>query len=112
MSDFAQSNPTATEPEVLFVGFALSDCVVELDQQLAKYLRPVHRTALELAVHNRFGADVGGFWLTQDQIVQLRKLPEYYLPDEAPYVAAAVEAYLLAQLAEMYPVANTSLMKH
>ena len=61
-----------------FVGFALSDCTVELDPQAAKYLRPVNRTALELATHNRFGSEIGGFWLLHDQIAQLRKLPAYY----------------------------------
>ena len=37
-----------------------------------------------------------------EQIEQLRKLPEYYSPKEAPLVAQAVEAYLQAQLDEFY----------
>ncbi|HLN98234.1 MAG TPA: hypothetical protein VK208_07205, partial [Pyrinomonadaceae bacterium] len=66
------------ESDVSFLGFALSDCVVELDKQAAKYLRAVHRTALELAIHNRFGIEIGGFWLMPEQLAQLRKLPECY----------------------------------
>ena len=58
------------------------------------------RTALELAVHNQFGADFGGFWLLSPQITQLRRLPEYYSPDEAPQVEFAIEAYLAAQIRE------------
>ena len=61
------------QSEVEFLGFALSDCTVRLDQTEAKYLRVVHRTALELAVPNHFGVDVGGYWLMADQIEQLRK---------------------------------------
>jgi len=86
--------------EVEFVGFALSDCTVELNDASAKYLRVVHGTALELAVHNQFGADIGGFWLLSTQINQLRRLPEYYSPDEAPLVEFAIEAYLAAQIRE------------
>ena len=86
------------ENEVEFVGFALSDCTVDIDQASAKYLRVVHGTALELAVHNQFGADIGGFWLLSDQIDQLRRLSEYYSPDEAPLVEFAIEAYLAAQI--------------
>ena len=66
----------------------------------AKYLRVVHGTALELAVHNQFGAEFGGFWLLSPQITQLRRLPEYYSPDEAPLVEFAIEAYLAAQIRE------------
>lgn len=94
---------TATEEsDVTFLGFALSDCLVQADPQTEKYLRRVIRTALELAVYNRFGSEVGGFWLMTEQIEQLRKLPEYYSPKEAPLVAQAVEAYLQAQLDEFY----------
>ena len=88
--------------ETDFAGFALNDCLVQADPQTEKYLRRVIRTALELAVYNRFGADVGGFWLMTSQIAQLRKLPEYYSPAEAPLVANAVEVYLRAQLQEFY----------
>lgn len=88
--------------ETVFVGFALSDCLVQADLQTEKYLSRVSRTALELAVYNRFGAEIGGFWLMTDQIEQLRKLPEYYSPQDAPFVAQAVEAYLRAQLQEFY----------
>jgi hypothetical protein len=84
--------------EVELVGFALSDCTVNLDVASAKYLRVVHGTALELAVHNQFGADIGGFWLLSSQIEQLRRLPEYYSLDEAPLVEFAIEAYLAAQI--------------
>ena len=42
--------------EIEFLGFALGDCTVDLDQTSAKYLRVVHGTALELAIHNQFGA--------------------------------------------------------
>src|ERR1041384_6139036 len=86
------------ESEVEFVGFALSDCTVDIDQASAKYLRVVHGAALELAVHNQFGADIGGFWLLSNQIEQLRRLSEYYSPDEAPLVEFAIEAYLAAQI--------------
>jgi hypothetical protein len=86
--------------EVEFVGFALGDCRLDLDPSSAKYLRVVHGTALELAVHNQFGAEFGGFWLLSPQITQLRRLPEYYSPDEAPLVEFAIEAYLAAQIRE------------
>ena len=89
------------ESEVEFLGFALSDCTVELNDASAKYLRVVHGTALELAVHNQFGADIGGFWLLSTQINQLRRLPEYYSPDEAPLVEFAIEAYLAAQIRDI-----------
>lgn len=89
---------TTTESEVELLGFALSNCVVEIDPESAKYLRAVHRTALELAVQNQFGVEVGGFWLLADQISQLRRLPEYYSPNEARVVAEVVETYLSAQL--------------
>lgn len=94
------------ESDVTFLGFALSDCTVELDPQAAKYLSPVNRTALELATHNQFGSEIGGFWLMQDQIAQLRNLPAYYSPKEAPFVAHAVEAYLRAQLPEFYSLVS------
>jgi hypothetical protein len=90
------------ESDVAFIGFALSDCTVEIDPQSAKYLRPVNRTALELATHNRFGSEIGGFWLMHDQIAKLRNLPAHYPSKEAPFVARAVEAYLRAQLQQFY----------
>ena len=85
------------QSDVEFLGFALSDCTVKLNNAAARYLRVVHRTALELAVQNQFGAEVGGFWLLADQIEQLRKLPKYYSPSEALLVRNAVHAYLVAQ---------------
>jgi len=88
--------------EVEFVGFALNDCTVRVNNSAAKYMRVVHRIALELAVPNQFGAEVGGFWLLSDQIEQLRKLPLYYSNSEAPFVNAAVEAYLAAQVETFY----------
>lgn len=66
--------------ETDFVGFALSDCLIQTDPQTEKYLKRVIRTAFELAVYNRFGAEIGGFWLMTEQIEQLRNLPEYYSP--------------------------------
>ncbi len=83
--------------EVSLLGFALTDCVVEIDRPAAKYLRAVHRTALELATPNCFGAEIGGFWLMQEQLNQLRKLPDFYPLPEAQSVARAVEAYIRAQ---------------
>lgn len=83
------------------IGFALNDCIVEVDQAAAKYLRAVHRTALELAVQNQFGADIGGFWLMADQVRQLRHLPDYYPATESAVVAQAVNAYLRAQMPEL-----------
>jgi hypothetical protein len=83
---------------VELIGFVLSDCVVEVEASAAKYLRAVHRTALELAVQNQFGAEIGGFWLMAEQVAQLKRLPEYYPANESPLVARAVDAYLLAQL--------------
>lgn len=93
-------NPSS-EKEIELVGFALGNCLVEISPSLEKYLRVVHRTALELAVQNQFGVEVGGFWLMRDQIAQLRRLPEYYSGEEAANVSLAVEAYLMAQLKEI-----------
>src|SRR5215210_6965315 len=100
MTHNAKPQKNTNETEVEFLGFALSDCTVELNDASAKYLRVVHGTALELAVHNQFGAEFGGFWLLSSQINQLRRLPEYYSPDEAPLVEFAIEAYLAAQIRE------------
>jgi hypothetical protein len=94
-----------TESNVSFYGFALSDCLVEIKSHSAKYLRAVHRTALELATQNSFGTDMGGFWLLPPQIEQLRKLSEYYPANEADLVSEAVEAYLRAQLLSLYAIA-------
>lgn len=93
---------SAIDSDVEFVGFALNDCTVELDSGAAKYLRLVHGTALEIAIHNQFGADIGGFWLLASQIDQLRRLPLYYPPNEAPLVEFAIEAYLAAQIREFH----------
>jgi len=90
------------ESDLCFVAFALSDCTVETDPQAARYLRAVHRTALELAVPNYFGASVGGFWLMKEQIIRLCALPEHYPANAAPDAARAVNAYLEAQLQELY----------
>lgn len=90
----------SSDSEVQLIGFALGNCLVEIDPGLEKYLRVVHRTALELAVQNQFGVEVGGFWLLDEQIRQLRRLPEYYSPEETSKVRVAVEAYLAAQLQE------------
>jgi hypothetical protein len=85
--------------DVCLIGFALADCTIEIDRSAAKYLRKVHRTALELATPNCFGVEIGGFWLMQEQIAQLRQLPDFYPPTEAPLVARAVDAYITAQKA-------------
>jgi len=83
--------------DVILCAFALSDCIVHVDSQIAKYLRAVHRTALELAVPNLFGLEIGGYWLTSAQIDQLRKLPDCYPANEINFVRRAVDSYLLAQ---------------
>jgi len=87
--------------DVKLCAFALADCVVHIESQSAKYLRAVHRTALELAVPNLFGVEIGGFWLKPDQIDQLRKLPDCYPANEIDFVRQAVEAYLTAQTKEL-----------
>jgi hypothetical protein len=92
-----QSNPS----NVKLCAFALTDCIVHIESQSAKYLRAVHRTALELAVPNLFGSEIGGFWLKPDQIDQLRKLPDCYPANEIDFVRRAVEIYLLAQTEEL-----------
>ena len=86
---------------VRLCAFALTDCIVHIESQSAQYLRAVHRTALELAVPNLFGSELGGFWLKPDQINQLRKLPDCYPAKEIDFVRRAVEAYLAAQIAEL-----------
>ncbi len=83
--------------DVSFCAFALSECVVHVSSDSAKYLRAVHRTALELAVPNLFGWEIGGYWLMPDQINQLRKLPECYPANEVELVRKAIEAFLRAQ---------------
>jgi hypothetical protein len=84
--------------DVKLCAFALTDCIVHIESQSAKYLCAVHRTALELAVPNLFGSEIGGFWLKPDEIDQLRKLPDCYPANEIDLVRRAVEAYLLAQI--------------
>jgi hypothetical protein len=88
-----QSNLTSVQ----LCAFALTDCVVELESQSAKYLRAVHRTALELAVPNLFGLEIGGYWLRANQVEQLRRLADCYPANEIRFVRRAVEAYLEAQ---------------
>ena len=88
--------------DVRLCAFALADCVVHIELQSAKYLRAVHRTALELAVPNLFGVEIGGFWLKPDQVDQLRKLPDCYPANEFDFVRRAVEAYLAAQTKGLY----------
>jgi len=83
--------------EVSLFAFALTDCIVEIEPKSAKYLRAVHRTALELAVPNLFGPHIGGYWLTPTQLEQLRLLPECYPSNESRLVRQAVESYLSAQ---------------
>ena len=98
-----------TNPEVSLHGFALADCVVEIDRASAKYLRAVHRTALELATPNCFGAEIGGFWIMQEQLIQLRRLPDFYPLGEAPLVSRVVEAYVLAQTEGLYGYPNSGI---
>lgn len=98
MSNPNDANLKNMESDVSFAGFALNECTVDTDRDSARYIRAVHRTALELAIHNRFGFEVGGFWLLPEQIDQLRRLPDFYPPNEAPHVMRAVEAFLRAQL--------------
>ena len=90
-----------TGMSVLLCAFALTDCGVHIESQYAKYLRAVHRTALELAIPNLFGSELGGFWLRSDQIDQLRKLPDCYPANEVEFVRRAVEVYLQAQIEEL-----------
>jgi hypothetical protein len=90
-------NLQSNTADVSLFAFALTDCVVEIEHQSAKYLRAVHRTALELAVPNLFGPYIGGYWLTPTQLEQLRMLPECYPPNESRFVRRAVEGYLAAQ---------------
>ena len=87
--------------DVKLCAFALTDCTVHIESHSAKYLRAVHRTALELAIPNLFGAEIGGFWLKADQIEQLRKLPDCYPTTETDLVRRAVETYLLAQTVDL-----------
>jgi hypothetical protein len=87
--------------DVKLCAFALTDCTVHIESQSAKYLRAVHRTALELAVPNLYGSELGGFWLKSDQVEQLRKLPDCYPANEIKFVRRAVEAYLEAQTNEL-----------
>ena len=92
--DLGQQNNLA---DLTLCAFALNDCTIHIEAQSAKYLRAVHRTALELAVPNLFGAELGGFWLKPDQIDQLRQLPDCYPANEIDFVRRAVEVYLRAQ---------------
>jgi hypothetical protein len=87
--------------DVSLCAFALTDCIVEIESRSARYLRAVHRTALELAVPNLFGPHIGGYWLTPTQLEQLRMLPECYPASEGKFVRHAVEGYLSAQTREL-----------
>jgi hypothetical protein len=93
--------------DVRLCAFALTDCIVQIEVPSATYLRAVHRTALELAVPNLYGSEIGGFWLKPDQIEQLRRLPDCYPANEIEFVRLAVEAYLLAQTEELYGATKT-----
>ena len=101
MADPEDFNLQNNVSDVKLCAFALTDCIVHIESQSAKYLRAVHRTALELAVPNLFGSEIGGFWLKPDQVDQLRKLPDCYPANEIDFVRRAVEAYLLAQTEEL-----------
>ncbi|MGH9904680.1 MAG: hypothetical protein ACRD8U_03730 [Pyrinomonadaceae bacterium] len=96
--------PQASErkgTELELIAFSLSECLVDVEEDSAKYLRAVHRTALELAIPNCFGIDIGGFWLMANQLAELRRLPDFYPRHEAPLVMRAVEAYITAQIFEL-----------
>ena len=97
MANTQDDDLNSNASDVMLCAFALADCVVHVDAQIAKYLRAVHRTALELAIPNLFGLEVGGYWLTAEQVNQLRKLPDCYPANEINFVRRAVESYLLAQ---------------
>jgi len=97
-----ESDLRSQASDVKLCAFALTDCTVHIETQSAKYLRAVHRTALELAVPNLFGSEIGGFWLKPVQIDQLRNLPDCYPADEIRFVRQAVEAYLLAQTEHLW----------
>lgn len=101
MSESGVNDLQSNLADVSFCAFALSDCVVHVPPASAKYLRAVHRTALELAIPNLFGLEIGGYWLTPDQINQLRKLPECYPSNEVDFVRDAIEAFLLAQTSKL-----------
>jgi hypothetical protein len=101
MSESEANDLKSNLADVSFCAFALSDCVVHVPPQSARYLRAVHRTALELAVPNLFGLEIGGYWLTPDQINQLRKLPECYPANEVDLVRDAIEAFLRAQTSRL-----------
>lgn len=101
MSESEATDLNSNLADVSFCAFALSDCVVHVPPHSAKYLRAVHRTALELAVPNLFGLEIGGYWLTPDQINQLRKLPECYPANEMDLVRSAIEAFLRAQTSKL-----------
>ena len=92
-----QEGQTGMSVLLKLCAFALTDCIVHIESHSAKYLRAVHRTALELAVPNLYGSEIGGFWLKPDQIEQLKKLPDCYPANEIEFVRRAVEAYLSAQ---------------
>jgi hypothetical protein len=93
--------------DVRLCAFALTDCIVQIEVPSARYLRAVHRTALELAVPNLYGSEIGGFWLKPDQIEQLRRLPDCYPANEIEFVRLSVEAYLLPQTEELYGATKT-----
>lgn len=101
MSETEATDLQGNLADVSCCAFALSDCVVHVPPQSAKYLRAVHRTALELAIPNLFGFEIGGYWLTPDQIHQLRKLPECYPANEVDLVRDAIDAFLLAQTSKL-----------
>jgi hypothetical protein len=88
--------------DVKLCAFALTDCVVHLESQSAKYLRAVHRTALELAVPNLFGSAIGGFWLRSGQVEQLRRLADCYPETEIRFLRRAIESYLQAQTENLH----------
>jgi hypothetical protein len=92
--------------DVSLCAFALTDCIVEIESRSARYLRAVHRTALELAVPNLFGPQIGGYWLTTVQLEQLRMLPECYPASESKFVRHAMESYLCAQTDELQRFAD------
>jgi hypothetical protein len=98
--------PTGMSALLKLCAFALADCTILIESQSAKYLRAVHRTALDLAVPNLFGSELGGFWLKSDQVEQLKKLPDCYPTNEIELVRLAVETYLLAQTEELYAYAE------
>ena len=49
MANSEDHNLQSNASDLILCAFALTDCIVHIESQAARYLRAVHRTALELA---------------------------------------------------------------